>query len=233
MAIEAPANGSSTAGTFTVRGWAVDIGSPTGTGVDMVNVYYMPATGGTATNLGLATYGIAKSNVGAQYGSRFTNSGFQKSITVPSGRWTIVVYAHSTVNGKWKVKTSTVTVGSGMTVAQSDVRVSISSPAPNAHLGRTFTISGSAFDLGAPNGTGVDAVAIYRMPASGGSATLIGLATYGSAQSSVGSQYGNQFRNSGYSRSVTLSPGQYKMVAFAHSTVTNLWTSKTVTVTVH
>jgi hypothetical protein len=233
MAIEAPANGSSTAGTFTVRGWAVDIGSPTGTGVDMVNVYYMPATGGTATNLGLATYGIAKSNVGAQYGSRFTNSGFQKSITVPSGRWTIVVYARSTVNGKWKVKTSTVTVGSGMTVAQSDVRVSISSPAPNAHLGRTFTISGSAFDLGAPNGTGVDAVAIYRMPASGGSATLIGLATYGSAQSSVGSQYGNQFRNSGYSRSVTLSPGQYKMVAFAHSTVTNLWTSKTVTVTVH
>jgi hypothetical protein len=233
MAIDAPSNGSSTGATFTVRGWAVDIGSPTGTGVDAVALYRMPAGGGTITNLGTATYGISQPSVGTQYGSRFTNSGYSKSITVPAGQWTIIVYAHSTVNGVWKSKTTTVNVTSALTVAESDVRIDITNPSNNGHVTGSFTISGSAVDLGAPIGTGVDAVAIYRMPASGGAATFVGMATYGLTQNDIASQYGNQFRNSGYSRSVSLSPGAYKMVVFAHSTVNGTWKSKTVNVTVH
>jgi hypothetical protein len=233
MALESPANNSSKGSTFTVSGWAVDIGAPTGTGVDMVAVYHMPAAGGATTYHGLASYGAARSDIGSLYGSRFTNSGFSKSLTLPAGSWRVIVYAKSTVTGKWHSRSAVVNVVSALSAPASNVQIAISSPSANAQVGNTFTISGSAVDLGAPSGTGVDRVAIYRMPAGGGTATLIGLASYGQLRTEIASQFGSQFANSGFSMSISLPDGAYTMVVFARSTVTGDWKSKTVTVSVH
>jgi hypothetical protein len=77
MSIDVPSNNAViTAGaTFKIDGWAINRAAATGTGVDAIHVYIAPA-GGVPTFVGVATYGNARSDIGALYGSQFTNSGF-------------------------------------------------------------------------------------------------------------------------------------------------------------
>jgi hypothetical protein len=91
--------------TFGVSGWAIDRNAATGTGVDALHVYAYrnPQTpgGGTPVFLGVATLGIARSDVGSLYGARFTNSGYVLNLNAAAagltpGVYNIVVWAHST-----------------------------------------------------------------------------------------------------------------------------------------
>jgi len=53
---------------------------------------------------------------------------------------------------------------------------------------------------------------------------FLGAAAYGGSRPDVGALYGEQFRDSGYSLSVTGLPvGFHHLVVYARSTVTGLW----------
>jgi hypothetical protein len=113
MAIDIPPAGSVQTRPFTIAGWAIDRGAPTGTGVDAVHVYAFPSGGGPPTFVGAATYGVTRSDVGAYFGARFTDSGYTISVTsaaVPAGDYVFSVYAHSTIAGFNQVRAISVTV---------------------------------------------------------------------------------------------------------------------------
>ncbi len=102
MWVDTPVQNAATTLPFIVAGWAVDLAAQTGTGVDAVHVwaYPNPGSGAAAVFLGAATYGGSRPDIGAAYGSQFTNSGF--SLTVQNqdpGEYRLIVYARSTVTG--------------------------------------------------------------------------------------------------------------------------------------
>src|SRR5438876_929662 len=64
--LDAPADGSDIASSFTVTGWAVDLGASEGTGIDAVHVWAFPITGdgfGDATFLGAADLSISRPDI--------------------------------------------------------------------------------------------------------------------------------------------------------------------------
>jgi hypothetical protein len=65
--LDSPANGSLVQPTFSVGGWAVDLGSPvgSGTGVPTVHVWARPTGGAPAIFLGGATMGIGRPDIAA------------------------------------------------------------------------------------------------------------------------------------------------------------------------
>lgn len=99
--IDAPANGSSPTQPFVVRGWAIDKGVATGTGVDAVEIWAYP-TIGPGFSLGTATYGLARSDVAAAHGARFQNSGFEGTFSgLGTGSYRLVARARSAGGQSW------------------------------------------------------------------------------------------------------------------------------------
>jgi hypothetical protein len=112
MFVDSPTQGATvSASSFEVRGWAVDLAAPTGTGVDAVHVYAFPAGGGSPVFLGGATLGFIRAGVGALYGAQFEPSGFSLDATgLAPGSYTLRVFARSTVSGTFnKVRVISVT----------------------------------------------------------------------------------------------------------------------------
>ena len=109
VSLESPVAGAA-GQPLEVRGWAVDGAATSGTGVDVVHVWAYPSAGNPVF-LGQATYGLSRPDVGALHGAQFTASGFslRASSVLPSGAWSIVVYAHSSVSGTFNA-TATVAV---------------------------------------------------------------------------------------------------------------------------
>ena len=102
MPVETPQTSSTVSGTFQVGGWALDLGAPTGTGVDAVHVYAYPnpGSGTPPIFLGVAALGGSRPDVGAVYGSQFNNSGYNLLAQgLSPGVYQIVVYARSTITG--------------------------------------------------------------------------------------------------------------------------------------
>jgi hypothetical protein len=81
---------------MSINGYAIDLSSATGTGVDAVHVYAVDANTGTPTFLGAATIGL-NNGVAAGYGSRFASGGFSltNNTDIGTGLKYIVVYSHS------------------------------------------------------------------------------------------------------------------------------------------
>jgi hypothetical protein len=215
MAIDVPAAGV-VKQPFLFAGWALDLSSPTGTGVDTVHIYATPTAGGPATFLGEATYGGARSDIGGIFGPRFTNSGFGLTITgLSPGSYQLQAFARSTATGTFNnVATVAITVFT-------DPRLAIDTPGAGAAVGSSFVVGGWALDLGVASGTGVNAVHVYAFPAGGGAPTFLGPATYGTARPDLAPIFGAQYVNSGYVLSASgLSPGSYQLQVFARSAVT-------------
>jgi hypothetical protein len=104
----------------------------------------------------------------------------------------------------------------------------IDGPTNGAMVGSSFTLSGWAVDRGAASGTGVDAIHVYAYPVSNGvfgGPQFVGQATYGSTRSDVGAVFGARFASSGFSLSARVALGTYRIVAYAHSTVTGTFNS--------
>jgi hypothetical protein len=99
LSIDTPAAGAVVGETFDIAGWAIDLSSWTGTGIDTLHAYAYPESGGTPQFLGAAAYGIARPDVGNIFGSRFTPSGFRFTAKLEPGRYLLVVYPHSAVSG--------------------------------------------------------------------------------------------------------------------------------------
>ncbi len=217
MAVDTPANTASVAEPFQIAGWAIDTNAATGTGVDAVHIWGTPS-GGSPVFLGAATYGGARPDVGAAFGSQFTNSAYWLVVAnQPIGSWQIIVYAHSTVTGTFnqsRVLNLTLLAHPLMWV---------DTPVQNAATTQPFSVAGWAVDLAAQTGTGVDAVHVwaYPNPGSGAAAIFLGAATYGGSRPDIGAAYGTQFTNSGFSLTVqNQDPGEYRLIVYARSTVT-------------
>jgi hypothetical protein len=158
VSLESPVAGAA-GQPLEVRGWAVDGAATSGTGVDVVHVYAYPSAG-SPVFLGQATYGLPRSDVGALHGAQFTASGFslRASSVLPSGAWSIVVYAHSSVSGTFNT-TATVAVTLAANAAPFGA---IDTPANGVTVAGEVAVTGWALD-----DAGVAAVDIHRSPVAG------------------------------------------------------------------
>jgi hypothetical protein len=219
--IDTPGNGAVVQTTgFLISGWAADLGAPagSGTGIDVVVCWAYPKSGAPAILAGVGSMGHPRPDVGAFIGAQFTNSGWGLLGRLPAGAYTLVTYAHSTVDGSWgtpKLLDATV-VG-----PVSQPRMWIDLPAQNQTLSQNILIAGWAVDLGAPAGTGVDTLHIYAVPKNApNNPIFLGVAAMGDGRPDVGTFFGNgRFAPSGFHLFTTLAPGDYNIVVFPHSTV--------------
>jgi hypothetical protein len=93
VVIDTPRGGASGPQLY-VSGWAADPRSPSGTGVERVEVYLDGERDAGGTFLGRATYGLARPDVAAHLGdARFAPSGYALTAQVPPGPHTVYVYA--------------------------------------------------------------------------------------------------------------------------------------------
>jgi hypothetical protein len=218
MNVDSPANGN-VLPTFTIAGWAADLGAESGTGVDLVHIYAYPnpGSGQAPLFLGAASYGINRSDIGTAFGAQFAASGYSKTVnSLAPGPYLLVVYAHSTVSGVFQQASRTITVQPGS-------RLSIETPAAGSSVTQPFSLSGWALDMEAPSGTGVDTLHVwaYPNPGSGAAGIFVGAVQYGIARPDVGAAYGGRFTNSGYRINVKgLAPGPYQFTVYLHSTAT-------------
>ena len=87
---------------FLIGGWAIDLRSASGPGVDTIHVwaYPNPGSGASPISLGVAAYGVSRPDVGAAFGAQFTNSGFNLIAgPLAPNTYDIVVFAHTTTSG--------------------------------------------------------------------------------------------------------------------------------------
>jgi subtilisin family serine protease len=229
MSLDGPSNGADVTVPFAVAGWALEPTAASGTGVDAIHVWAFPLSGGSATFLGAAPYGVARPDVGAAFGPQFTNSGFSLSASsLGPGGYTVVAYAHSARTGTFAAsRAATVNVANASRPASS-----IDGPATNAVVAPSFDIAGWAVDLGPGDGTGVDVIHVYAYPADGSSPIFVGVASYGIQRTDVGAAYGTRFTDSGYTLSANLAAGGYTVVVFARSVISGLFSSIARSVTV-
>jgi hypothetical protein len=232
MALDLPANNSVVplGKAIWVGGWALNSGAATGPGVDAIHVYIAPS-GGAAIFLGVATYGLARADVGAVFGTQFSNSGFSLSAgaSLAPGTYTIVAFAHDALTGVFDAAArATITVSAPVSAPA----IAIDTPTANQTVTSAFEVGGWALDAGAAAGTGVDAVAVYVFPDDGAApGVYIGQGSYGWTRADVGAIFGTRFTKSGYHFTITgLGPGHYLVAVIAHSTVT---TSFSIVDTVH
>ena len=149
---------------LNVQGWAIDGGSPTGTGVQVVHVYAIPEAG-PAIFLGQATYGIGRDDVAAIYGSRFSGSGFQLTAPMlPAGNYTVVAYALRTMSGAFD-STAAVAITAGGTAPPFGV---VDTPANDVIVAGEVAVTGWALDDAA-----VARVEIMRTPVAGEGSALL------------------------------------------------------------
>jgi hypothetical protein len=113
--IEHPAAGAFVSGTVTLRGYAIDLGSSAGTGIDVVHIY-LDGPYGTGTIIGAATYGLDRPDIAAQYGARFGPSGWElawDTAGLSPGVHRLYLYAHRTTDNAWSLMEPHLVIVSG------------------------------------------------------------------------------------------------------------------------
>ncbi len=220
MSLDSPANHTTGPAPLFVSGWAADNSGSSGTGVDAVHVYAYPDPGSNtpAIFLGVAAYGLVRSDVAGLLGSaRFQNSGFLLSVSnLTAGSYRLVAYAHSSVrNAFTAVRTADVTITAGPQLA-------VDTPTNNASVPASFAVNGWAIDLTAPSGTGVNAVHVWAYPVLGGSPLFVGAAQLGITRTDVANAFGARALSSGFTVPATLPlpKGSWVLHIFARSTAT-------------
>jgi sugar lactone lactonase YvrE len=96
MVIDTPHAGNVLASSgFTVAGWAVDLASLDGAGIDTLHVWAYPVGGGAPTFVGVAQPRGARPDIARLYGASFGDAGFTLDGTLSAGTYDLVVFAHS------------------------------------------------------------------------------------------------------------------------------------------
>jgi hypothetical protein len=237
FSIDGPtANQTITTQPFTAGGWAVDLNATSGSGVDAIHVYTFNIVNGqpdpaSAKFVTSGTGGGARPDVGAVFGSQFTNSGFSFSLSgLAPGTYDLGLYFHSSVTNQFYPKFVRITVPEPAAPVHSP-HMSLDGPTEGQVINQlttpTFVTGGWAIDAGATSGTGVDAIHVYAFPVDAlgnvGAGVFIDQATLGGARADVAAVFGSQFLNSGFNflfNSSLLTPGQYFIGVYVHSSVT-------------
>ena len=224
MTLDDPKPAQTLAPAIVIDGWALDQAAASGSGVDAVHIwaYPNPGSGAAPKFVGEAAF-VDRPDVAAAYGDRYLHAGFELTTSnLSPGPWLVVAYARSTVSGSFDVQ-RTVT----FTVAGSESRPAMAIDMPWSIARKTVSVSGWALDAGGGTSVGVDAVHVYAMT-TGGATTFLGGATLGMGRPDVANVYGARFVNSGYSLDgVWLAPGVSTLIVYAHSVVSDTWSSVT------
>jgi hypothetical protein len=222
MSLDLPGPNAVVQQPFALGGWAADLGSTTGPGVDVVHVwaYPNPGSGAAPSFVGAAPNNGARPDVAAYLGAtRFTNSGFGLLVAgLAPGKYQLVAFAHSTVTGTFNQTRAAV-----VTVVGTPPRMSIDLPGNNSAVGTSFMVAGWAIDQNARTGPGVDAIHVwaYPNPGSGAAPRFVAATTTAASRPDVAAIFGANALRSGYNLIGTLPPGVYDLVVYAHSTATN------------
>ena len=220
--LEAPTAEAPLRGVVPVGGWAVDLNSPSGTGVTDVHVYldgYGVEPGHTF--IGHAEYGGTRVEVAQLLNDvRFARSAFSLSwdaSTAGAGPHTLVVLYRTRCG--WASLTQPVEVD-GPTIL-----LNIDSPPQGAQIAAPVRLQGWAADPRAAVGTGVDRVDLYVDGQITTRGVPVGEVTYGEtradvAQSLAGGNEANRARltRSGFSifwNPAGLAPGQHSLTFYA------------------
>jgi subtilisin family serine protease len=227
MSLDGPASQASLKQPFNTGGWAVDLGAAGGTGVDAIHVYAFPIVNGVVGAgifVSQATLGGQRNDVAAVFGSQFANSGFNFLMNgLNPGQYYVGVYVHSSVTASFNQQqfVPVTILPSGPT---SNPAMSLDGPANNSTIQQPFITGGWAVDLGAPSGTGVDAIHVWAFPVVNGvtgAGQFVAAAQLGGTRPDVAAVFGNQFAKAGFNFLMTgLSPGQYYVGVYVHSSVT-------------
>lgn len=90
-------------GRTTLSGYAIDLGSVAGTGIDAVDIY-LDGPSGAGTLIGHASYGLSQPDVATRYGGRFERSGWKltwDTTRLSLGLHKLYLYAHRTTDSRW------------------------------------------------------------------------------------------------------------------------------------
>jgi len=256
MEVDAPTDGSSVITPFLFDGWAIDTDSATTSGVDAVHLWAYPSGGAPPIFLGAAAYGGYRWDVSWRFDSPSCRNRFRPTVLecpfgysafglnvdgLPLGAYRLVAFAHSSVTGRFDIARSvTVTVRSlGRTL------MAVDTPTNGSTVSTPFLFAGWAFDTDSLGYTsGVDAVHVWAYPSGGAAPIFLGVASYGGYRGDAAYRFGPSscfygdspcgFAYSGFGLNVdSLPAGTYRLVAFAHSSVTGRFdVSKYVDVTV-
>jgi len=223
MSVDYPSSNAAIAPSFTVSGWAADLEALNGSGVDAVHVWAFPFLNGgfgAPTFVGIGSVGAARPDVGAVFGSQFTNSGFNVSASLPAGSYRLVVYAHSAITGTFNNSQFRDVM---VQAPVSTPLMSLDSPVSNSTIQQPVNAGGWALDLGSSTGPGIDAVHVWAFPVIDGGVgggIFVASAALGGARFDLGAVFGAQFVTAGFNFQVVgLAPGQYYLCTYAHSTV--------------
>jgi hypothetical protein len=215
--VDSPQNSATVAGQLSISGWAIDLNSSSGTGVDAIHAYAFPVTGGQIF-LGAASV-TQRLDVASHFGNtRFTNSGFALTASLPPGVYNVGVYARSTVTGTF----NTVWTVQIRVTPPSNPVMAIDQPRPEwSGVPSSFWIRGWALDTSSFIGPGVDAIHAWAypvLPTGYGAPIFAGSTTIGGHRPDVAAAFGNaQFATAGFDMIVTLPPGVYDVVVYARS----------------
>lgn len=177
------------------------------------------------SEIGILRYTVAYGTRSGVYGSTVgvgNITTYTLNLTTP-GTYYIAVSATSALGTSSYSAEVTATI-TGVVTPVSNGLLMVDGPAPSQIVNSDLLLSGWAADLGAPSGSGVDAIHVYAYPnpGSGAAPVFIGAAAFGTARADVAAAYGAQFMNSGYSLPIVgLGAGRWDLQLFAHSTVTN------------
>lgn len=219
---------------FAMGGWAFDENAFTSLtvfpdkGVDQLHVWAYPAGGAAPIFIGRADYGYNRPDVAAMFDSKYQFTGFRIVVSnLPSGAYTIVVFAHSTRSNTFSNAQPV-----NVSVLEAPTLIAIDTPSAGAVKG-PFNVAGWAVDLaGAGGGPGIDVVHVWAYPASGAPPIFLGQAAYGGSRPDVAAFVGSSFLKSGYSLTTSPPAGDYTLVVFARSVATQQFKSQTVRITV-
>jgi hypothetical protein len=100
VAIDTPRSQQDVGQPFLLAGWAADLDSAVGTGIDTVHVWAYPATGGAPVFLGTPALGGVRPDVAAVHGEQFREAGFALTVQgLTAGTYDLAVFAWSNVTG--------------------------------------------------------------------------------------------------------------------------------------
>jgi glucose/arabinose dehydrogenase len=215
MTIDTPANGATVRQPFLLAGWAIDANAAAGTGMGTNHVWAFPSSGAAPIFVGVTNQGN-RPDVAAYFGSQFAASGYGLNVSgLPPGGYRLIIFGWVNAIANFGVsRTVDITIGSSSLLV-------VDTPQPGATVNRPFQLAGWAFDSSAPTGTGIDTIHVWGFPVAGGSPIFVGTPVLGGLRPDVGGYFGSRFTPSGYNMVANLPPGQYDLVVYAHSLVTN------------
>lgn len=101
---DTPSFGATLSGPFLVAGWALDVSSSSGAGIDAVHVWAIPVNG-PPVFVGASTMGGARPDVAAAFGPQFGLAGFSviSNVALAAGPYNLTVYGRRASSGTFEI----------------------------------------------------------------------------------------------------------------------------------